>query len=166
MLDAGLSATWRWTAWLLSAVALAVASVSLVSVRRRLRSQKPTGSTAARRFAARLARGLRSPDAELWASLRDSTASVAPDDGFEGPDHLTAQGVCSALVRYLELGAERPPGALTPEEACQGVRRVSQSDESGSERGPAHGPLRSGSLRRCAGRVAHARDTRRSPSAL
>ena len=36
--------------------------------------------------------------------------------------------MCSALVRYLELGAERPPGALTPEEACQGVRRVSRSD--------------------------------------
>ena len=57
------------------------------------------------------------------------------------------------LIRYLELGAERPPGALTPEEACQGVRQVSQIRRSGSESGPAHGLLRPGSLRRCAGRA-------------
>ena len=41
VLDGGLSAAWRWTAWLLSAVALAVAAVSLVSVRRRCAARNP-----------------------------------------------------------------------------------------------------------------------------
>jgi hypothetical protein len=127
--DAGLSATRRWTAWALSAVALAAASASLVLVRNRLRRQKPTGAAAARRFAARLARRLRSPDSELWSSLGGSTASVAPLDGLEAPDHQAARGTCAMLVRYLELGADRPPGALTPDEARQGVRQVSQSDD-------------------------------------
>jgi hypothetical protein len=43
--------------------------------------------------------------------------------------------VCDALVRYLELGADRPPGALTPEEAHQGVSRVSHSDDLGGKAG-------------------------------
>ena len=60
-----------------------------------------------------------------WASLQNSTATVAPPNGLEGPAQIAASGVIALLVRYLELGAERPPGALTPEEACQGVRQVS-----------------------------------------
>jgi hypothetical protein len=154
--DAGLSAAWRRAAWVLSAVALAAASASLVLVRKRLRSQKPTGLAAARRFAARLARGLRSPDLAFWSSLGDSTVSVASGDGLEGPDHVAARGVCALLVRYLELGAERPPGALTPEEARQSVRHVSQSDDLAAKAGRLtafcdqvlYGDVQSGSLTR------------------
>ena len=129
-IDAGLSTKVRWTAWVLSAVALAAASVSLVWVRRRLRGHKPTGDAAARRFAARLARRLRTPDSELWASLGGSTASVPQNDGVGRPEHLAAhEASARMLVRYLELGADRPPGALTPEEACEGVWQVSRSDD-------------------------------------
>src|SRR5262249_2420076 len=32
------------------------------------------------------------------------------------------------LVRYLELGVERPPGALTPDEVYQGVARCTGCD--------------------------------------
>jgi hypothetical protein len=64
--------------------------------------------------------------------------------------------VCALLVRYLELGAERPPGALTPEEACQGVRDVSQSDNLAAKAGRLtafcdqvlYGDVQSGSLTR------------------
>jgi hypothetical protein len=135
VLNTGLSAGRRWTAWALSVVALAAACVSLLVVRRRLRRRRPTGGAAARRYSARLARRLRSPDVETRASLPDSIAAVAPHDGLEGPDHLAARAVCAFLVRYLELGAERPPGALTPEEAREGVRQVSQSDGLGAKAG-------------------------------
>jgi hypothetical protein len=123
-----LSSGWRWAALSLSAIALAAAWGALHVVRKRSRKRLPTGATAARRYAARLARTLRSPDARTLALLAASTPSIAPHDDLEGPD-LIARAVCALLVRYLELGVERPPGALTPEEACQGVRHVSQSDD-------------------------------------
>ena len=39
------------------------------------------------------------------------------------------------LIRYLELGIERPPGALTPDEASKGVARVTRSADLGAKAG-------------------------------
>jgi hypothetical protein len=114
-LHTGLSAGWRWTAWTLSAVALDAAYLWLTVFRMRLGSHRPSRAAAARRYAARLARSLRSPDAEPWTALGVSTDSVRPHDGFDGPEFLAARQVCAHLAHYLELAAERPPGALTPE---------------------------------------------------
>jgi hypothetical protein len=40
--------------------------------------------------------------------------------------------VTEALIRYLQLGDGRPPGALTPDEAGEGVGRCTGSEELGS----------------------------------
>jgi hypothetical protein len=131
----GLTAVWRWAAWALSAVALAAAYVSLAVFRTRSRSRRPAGAAAARRYAARIARSLRSPDFEPWASLNGSSDAVVPPEGLQGPEHLAARGVTALLVHYLELGVARPPGALTPEEAAEGVRQVSRSDDLAAKAG-------------------------------
>jgi hypothetical protein len=131
----GLSTAWRIMACALAAVALVAAWVSLLVVRMRQPTRRPSGGAIARRYAARMARSLRSSDVETLASLAGATARVAPDDGLEGPDHLPARAVCALLVRYLELAAGRPPGALTPEEARHGVSQVSQSDDLGAKAG-------------------------------
>ncbi len=123
-----------WIAWGLSAAALAGAYVSLLRVRKRLRRQRQSGKAAARRYAARLARKL-SGELLPWASLGIRRASVVPTDQMEGPDHAAARGVSALLVRYLEIGALRPPGALTPQEAFEGVRQLSQSEELAAKAG-------------------------------
>ena len=41
--------------------------------------------------------------------------------------------VTAALIRYLRLGIGRPPGALTPDEAREGVARCSESEELGAQ---------------------------------
>jgi hypothetical protein len=122
----------RWTVWSIAAIALAIASGSLVVVRRRLRSRPLTGQAAARRFAARLARSLASGDGADWVSLG---APVTEGDTLEGPGRLAARGISGLLIRYLEVGAARPPGALTPEEASRGVAQVSRSDQLGQQAG-------------------------------
>ena len=122
------------TAWTLSAVALLGAYASLILVHRRVRRLHVTGPAAARRYAARLARSLASVG---WrgASRGGSDASVATTDDSEGPGRLAARRVSDELIRYLQLGAERPPGALTPEEAIEGVARVTRSEDLGRQAG-------------------------------
>ena len=41
--------------------------------------------------------------------------------------------ISSALIRYLEIGIGRPPGALTPAEAAEGVRHCGGSEELGAQ---------------------------------
>ena len=50
-------------------------------------------------------------------------------------DRRAARRVSDMLIHYLELGASRPPGALTPEEAAAGVSRVSRSAQLGVKAG-------------------------------
>lgn len=124
----------QWTAWILSAIALASFYASLCLVRKRLR-RRLAGESAARRYAATLAQSLESDSFPASAAADGSTAPAASADDPEGPDRRAARQVCDVLIRYLQLGAERPPGALTPDEACAGVRLVSRSAELGAKAG-------------------------------
>jgi hypothetical protein len=100
----------RQRAILGATVLLAGSAAAIVWVRRRTRL---AGPVAARRFAARMARGL---------------AHDAP-----GPPQELALRVASALIRYLQLGIGRPAGALTPDEAREGVARCTGSEELGEQ---------------------------------
>jgi hypothetical protein len=111
--DAGRTAMRR--AVIVGATALLVgATVAIAWVRRKARlAGRLGGPAAARRFAARTARGL---------------ANDVP-----GVPQELALRVAAALIRYLRLGIGRPPGALTPDEAREGVARCSGSDELGAQ---------------------------------
>jgi hypothetical protein len=107
-----------WTAWIVSAGLLLGVTVGLVRVRRRTKDRRLHGTAAARRYAARRARGLGS---------MPLTAAGDPSR----PGETLALEINSGLIRYLEIGLGRPPGALTPEEARLGVASCSGSDELG-----------------------------------
>jgi hypothetical protein len=126
----------RWLAWSLSALALAAAYLTLAVVRNRLRSRRLASETSARRFAARLAQRL-SLDNSLAgiAVFEESSVPMLSIDDAEGPLRPAARRVRDLLIHYLELGAERPPGALTPDEALQGVTLVSRSADLGARAG-------------------------------
>jgi hypothetical protein len=130
----GRSVVGPWTVWILSAVALVATYASLILVRRRGR-RGLSGTAAARQYAARLARTMASVEAEPGAAQSGSDATVAPTDDFERPGHLAARRVSDGLIHYLQLGADRPPGALTPQEARQGVASVTRSEDLGGQAG-------------------------------
>ncbi len=97
-----------------AAALLAVAAAAIAWVRRKARlAGELGGPAAARRFAARMARGL----------ANDTTGT---------PQDLSLR-VTAALIRYLRLGIGRPPGALTPDEAREGVARCNESEELGAQ---------------------------------
>jgi hypothetical protein len=82
-------------------------------IRRRMRSLRNEPNLgAASRFAAHTARNLGTP----------------PND-----PSATARRITEAFIRYLELGAGRPPGALTPSEAGRGIADLTRSPELGAE---------------------------------
>jgi hypothetical protein len=119
-------------AWTLATLLLLAVTAWLAWVRRLWSPRSPHGEAVARRYAARLARSLRS---SRWILARlgrtdDSGAVTSVVPHPMGQD--AARRVSVALTRYLELGIGRPPGALTPEEARQGVAHCSGSDELGA----------------------------------
>ena len=126
----------RWVAWTFSAFALVAACISLALVRKRLRDRRRAGESAARHFAAGLARSL-SADGTLAgiAECDESRVSLPLIDAQEVPLRRTARRVRDLLIRYLELGIERPPGALTPDEASEGVALVTRSADLGAKAG-------------------------------
>jgi hypothetical protein len=126
----------QWVAWSLSAFALVAGGMSLALVRKRLRDRRRAGESAARHFAARLARNL-SPDDSVAGTAERDNSGVAPPmiDAQEGPLRRAARRVRDLLIRYLELGIERPPGALTPDEASAGVALVTRSADLGAKAG-------------------------------
>ena len=130
---AGRSVEGPWIVGSLSAIALAGALASLTIVRRRLRHV--AGESAARRYAARLARSLASDDFLARIAVEGSIDTLPSNNDPEGPDRKAARRVSDLLIHYLKLAAERPPGALTPEEASQGVRQVSRSADLGAKAG-------------------------------
>jgi hypothetical protein len=132
---AGRSVEAPWIVGSLSAIALAGALASLTIVRRRLRLRHLARESAARRYAARLARSLASDDFLARIGVEGSIDTLASNNDPEGPDRRAARRVSDLLIHYLQLAAERPPGALTPEEASQGVRRVSRSADLGAKAG-------------------------------
>jgi hypothetical protein len=122
-----------WAAWGCSAVLLLAASAWLAFVRHRLRRIRAQGPAAARRYAARLARSLE-PDKitplQKWRAR--SPATVGQGDG---PFPDAARRVSEELVQYLQLGIGRPPGALTPDEAREGVFQLTDSKDLGGRAG-------------------------------
>jgi hypothetical protein len=100
-----------WGAWVASAALLLGAALGLVWVRRRRRGLG-LGPTAARKYAARVAHSL-GFDGSRTGRGHDAAFRAAPSD--------VARRTGEQLVRYLELGVGRPPGALTPVEVSQGV---------------------------------------------
>jgi hypothetical protein len=137
LLRASRPAHGQWFAWGFSASALAAACISLALVRKRLRDRRRAGESAARQFAAGLARSL-SPDGFLDVTAKEcdeSGVTPAMIDAQEGPLRRAARRLRDLLIRYLELGIERPPGALTPDEASKGVTQVSRSADLGAKAG-------------------------------
>jgi hypothetical protein len=122
------SGRFPWTAWIVrgfSAVSLLAAFGLLALVRRRRRRVRLQGPAAARQYASGLAQSL-----EL-----DKTASPATSDRSEQLFRDAARLVSEELIEYLRLGIGRPPGALTPDEAIQGVCRLTYSDDLGTRAG-------------------------------
>jgi BatD DUF11 like domain len=134
-LGAGRFADGPWIAWSLSTLALVGAYASLRVVRKRLERRRLAGAAAARRYAAGLARSLGSNGLPAAAAGDGSTVTAPSTDDPDHPDRWAARRLSDVLIRYLELGAERPPGALTPDEASLGVTQVSRSADLGAEAG-------------------------------
>jgi hypothetical protein len=93
---------------------LIVASGLAVIVQRGAFPDELTGPLPAQRFARRFARDLSYRSALL---LR---RNVAPGD---------ARAVIDALITYARIGADRPPGAITPVEAGQLVLELTRSNQ-------------------------------------
>jgi hypothetical protein len=124
-----------WIAWSLSTLALVGAYASLRMVRKRLQRLRLAGAAAARLYAAGLARNLGSLGFPAANAGDGSTKTASSTDDPVDPDRRAARRLSDVLIRYLELGAERPPGALTPDEASLGVTQVSRSADLGAEAG-------------------------------
>jgi hypothetical protein len=123
-----------WVAWISSAMLLAVAFGMLARVRRRLRLIRPPGPATARSYAARLARSLE-PVKAIAVAGRPGDQAVGSDQLEEEPYRDSARLVSEELIRYLQLGIGRPPGALTPDEARQGVSELTGSENLGGQAG-------------------------------
>jgi hypothetical protein len=127
----GPSAWVAWITWVLSALFLLASFAALSRVRRRLRRRSPFGPEAARRYAARLAErlfGEREPRGAPWKPRWGRASVIGPR-----PDrHEAARRVCHELTTYLGIGIARPPGALTPDEAKDGVVRLTGCEDLGS----------------------------------
>jgi len=126
--------TWlAWAVWGSSAVLLLAASALLALVRRRLRRNPVHGPAAARRYAARLARSLES---DKMTPVKESRAWRPATVGqTEEPFRDAARRVSEELIQYLQLGIGRPPGALTPDEAHEGVAQLTDSEDLGGQAG-------------------------------
>ncbi len=127
----------RWTAesaliaWGLSLALLLGGYALLVVVRSRLRRGRLHGPTAARRYAASAAHSLESVDPR---SGPDSAPGAVAEAGMPPRScHDAARRVTEELIHYLRLGMGRPAGALTPDEARQGVVTVTGSEPLGTQ---------------------------------
>jgi hypothetical protein len=123
----------NWTAWTLSAILLLGASLALAlaRVRRRRRREARPGPAAARAFAARLARTLAGASAYPPPNSSTSPDPASAERGSDQRCWEAAHQISEDLTRYLQVGSGRPPGALTPIEARQGVMDLTGSDALG-----------------------------------
>jgi len=123
----------EWTACGLSAILLGGASFTLARVRRRRRAEPRHGPAAAHAFAVRLARALGRPSGYPGQD-ESSSPELGAHAGASGYQcWVAAHRISEDLTRYLELGTARPPGALTPIEARQGVVAVTGCDDLGRQ---------------------------------
>lgn len=123
----------EWTAWTLSAAALLGAFVALARVRKRRRGEPRHRPAAARAFASQVARALEQALAQARRDLSRSLGPVAQMHEIDRQCWDAAHRINDNLTRYLELASGRPPGALTPIEARQGVAEVTGSDDLGGQ---------------------------------
>jgi hypothetical protein len=121
-----------WAAGGFSATLLLGAFAMLILVRRGRFRGAALGPRAARRFAARLARALASSGPRPEERGGSLPAQV-PADAFGHSRRDVAHRVSGELVRYLELGTARPPGAITPDEARDGVVELTGSLDLGGQ---------------------------------
>ncbi|MHB1562396.1 MAG: hypothetical protein ACYC61_33565, partial [Isosphaeraceae bacterium] len=106
----------RWIVGIGAGILLVGSAGALAWARRRARKAgRLVGPSTARRHAAAFAREL---------AHRPGSRTGSNPSGL-------ALAISLALVRYLELGIGRPPGALTPDEAGAGVRDCTGSEELG-----------------------------------
>ncbi len=105
-----------WRAGIVSMVLLFAVTAGLFWVRKRTRDRRTHGPSASRRYAADVARRL--------GAHRPSDTTTMVEEGAE-----VALEISESLIRYLEIGIGRPSGALTPEEARQGVAACTGSDD-------------------------------------
>ena len=106
-------------------------AAALTWARRRGRKLAAHAPNAARRYASRLSRSFAS---ESSRPDQKAGSALAPSEGADGSlpgGRGAARRVSMGLIRYLELGTGRPPGALTPPEAQQGVARLTYSEDLG-----------------------------------
>ena len=122
-----------WTGWGLSAGLLLGGYALLVMVRRRLRRNRLHGPTTARRYAARLARALESFDRHSSPKPDTVLGAIVVADSPPHPSQDAARRVSAELIHYLQLGMGRPAGALTPDEALQGVARITDCEDLGRQ---------------------------------
>jgi hypothetical protein len=116
----------------LAVVLLVGVILGFVWVRRRASRGPAQGPAAARQYAARLARSLRSDRlAQDGRGLICVSGSTAGDSSEPCQD--AAHRVSEELVHYLLLGTGRPTGALTPAEAQEGVAHCTGSDALGAQ---------------------------------
>ena len=100
---------------------------------RRRRGEPRHRPAAARAFAARLARTLGGASGHPTHDWSSSADPASHGDDSDQRCWEAAQKISENLTRYLELGSGRPPGALTPIEARQGVVEITGSDELGGQ---------------------------------
>jgi hypothetical protein len=122
-------------AWTVSAIALVAAYAAINLVRRRQHRRRLSGAVAAQQYAAGVARTLAQHLAMQGAAQSGSQAMAATTGVASCLLHLAAREVFDELIHYLQLGAQRPPGALTPDEARQGVAAVTRSEDLGGQAG-------------------------------
>ena len=126
----------RWGPVIGLGVLLLGSAAAISWVRRRARKAGQLGGpAAARRFAARIARGLARPGSSDGEDLLpvSTWGSRAERPGPDAPAFDLALEISSALIRYLQIGIGRPPGALTPAEAGEGVVQCTGSEELGAQ---------------------------------
>jgi hypothetical protein len=76
-------------------------------------------------------RRFRPKKANLWAARRFAARTTRTFDAIPPDPTEAAQRTTEALIRYLELGSGRPPGALTPAEAGRGIAELTGSSALG-----------------------------------
>jgi hypothetical protein len=123
----------EWIAGTLSLILLCMASAGLAWVRTRRQAALRHGPAAARAFAARLARTIGGQSKSSVRREYSLPALLHPGGDFDQRCWEAAFEISDGLIRYLELGIERPPGAITPIEARQGVAAVTGSAVLGSQ---------------------------------
>jgi hypothetical protein len=122
-----------WVLWSSPAVLLLAAALALIFVGINRRRRARSGLAAARAYAALLAHRLGEASALSGQTSANPSDVALANDGFDPRFFETAHEISDGLTHYLELGCSRPPGALTPFEAREGVAEITGSADLGGQ---------------------------------